>query len=427
MSIRLHVTGTRTARSLDLIGEILAWLRENYGATLCATMRAVADERSPCLLVSFHPGSEDIVLMQRDDGGLDASAVTSGAGPGYHAHVCDVLHALGAAFGVVWDAAGPGGEFVDATGYFQTKNRAALDDAMARWLAALAVRIRVLTSAGHTDVALALPVGREYAHDGLFATPLGPRDAAWLDATCADGRAGFDVFPWAEPGIGANYLLGRALVRMWTDVRWRKPAVAEERDTLEEVVMLLQGAYDDDPARAYPWREWAEMLELLGGESTLPVRAQPVAESAPDAPLIGYRRRPIRITISGGWSLVVPGSFAETWDEQGTWSAWDGARTLWFTSFGMKDADGKDRLATVEETLAGLPRLEGETTTFAQGSVRGTASLGRGRVKGVELQQLRAYAAVPANAAVLTSTFETGADPAWAYDVWRSLRYVSAP
>ena len=161
--------------------------------------------------------------------------------------------------------------------------------------------------------------------------------------------------------------------------------------------------------------------------NTIPLRAKPSAETAPDAPLIGYRRRAIRITISGGWSLVVPGSFAETWDEQGTWSAWDGARTLWFTSFGMKDADGKDRLATVEETLAGLPRLEGETTAFAEGKVRGIASLGRGRVKGVELQQLRAYAAAPANAAVLTSAFETGADPAWAYDVWRSLRYVAAP
>ena len=55
--------------------------------------------------------------------------------------------------------------------------------------------------------------------------------------------------------------------------------------------------------------------------------------------------------------------------------------------------------------------------------MRGIAALGRGHDKGVELQQLRAYAAVPANAAVLTLCFELETDPAWAYEVWRSLRY----
>lgn len=429
MSIGLHVTGTRTARSKDLLGEVLAWLRATYAQTLCATMRAMDDERRPCLLASFHPGSEDVVLTARDDGGLIASAVTSTAGPGYHAYVCEVLHALGEKFDIAWDAEDPSGETGDETGYFHTRDRAALEDAMARWLSVLAGRVRALTKEGHTDIALSLPVGREYTHDGLFATPLGPRDAAWLDATCADGRAGFDVFPWSEPGTGAGYLLGRALVRMWTDVRWRTPAAtaAEERETLEEVIALLEAAYADDPRRAYPWREWAELLALLGRDSLLATRAQLRAETAPLTPAIGYRRREVRVTISGGWSLVVPGDFAERWDEQGTWCAWDGRRTLWFTSFSMKDAQGKDRSATVQETLAGLPKLEGDTATFVAGDVHGVAALGRGTDQGVELQQLRAYAAVPANAAVLTLCFETDAEREWAYEVWRSLRYAATP
>lgn len=422
-SIRLYVTGTRATRSRDLIADILAWVRETYPATLCATMRAVDDERRPCLAVSFHPGAEELLLTERDDGGLIAQAVTSTAGPGYHAYVCEVLHALGARFEVTWDAWNPDGTPGDETGYFGTPDRAALEDTMARWLAVLAQRVRALAQEGHKDIALSLPVGREYSHDGLFATPLGPRDAAWLDAACADGRAGFDIFPWAEPGAGAGYFLGRALVRMWTDVRWRTPAAAEEREALEEVTALLEAAYTEDPSRAYPWREWAEMLALLGVDSLLATRAQLRAETAPLAPAIGYRRRDIRLTISGGWSLVVPGDFAETWDEQGTWCAWDGTRTLWFTSFSMKDAKGADRSATVEETLAGLPNLEGEKSAFTAGKVRGIAALGRGHDKGVELQQLRAYAAVPANAAVLTLCFELETDPTWAYEVWRSLRY----
>jgi len=433
MSLGLYVTGTRTARPADLLGEVLGWLVASYATTLCATMRGVDDDGQPCLMVSFHPGAEDIVLTLRADAapgtiGLAASAVTSTAGPGYHAHVCEMLHALGAAFDVAWDPEDPRGETGDETGYFHTKNRRALEDAAARWLQTLAGRVREVAADGNTGIALSMPEGREYTHDGLVTTPMGPRDAGWLDATCLDGRSGFDVFPWAEAGTGAGYLRGRALVRMWADVHWRAPGDDDEREMLEEIVALLEAAYRDDPERTYPWREWAEILALLGRDSILATRAQLRAETAPLTPPIGYRRRDVRVTLSGGWSMVVPGSLAEAWDERGTWSGFDRDRTIWFTSFSLKaerDAGAQKSQvlpATAEETLAGLPPLDGETTTYLSGGIRGIAALGRGSESGVEMQQLRAYAALPANAAVLTVCFGTDAERAWAYDVWRSLR-----
>lgn len=210
---------------------------------------------------------------------------------------------------------------------------------------------------------------------------------------------------------------------MWTDVRWRRPSDDEERETLEEIVALLEAAYREAPERTYPWREWAEILAFLGRDSIVATRAQLRAETAPLAPAIGYRRQDVRVTVSGGWSLLVPGRFAETWDERGTWCAWDDARTLWFTSFSVKAEPGREPPTTAEETLDGLPPLDGETTTYLAGAVRGVAALGRSSEDGVDLQQLRAYAAVPANSAVLTICFESDAERPWAYDVWRSLRH----
>jgi len=422
MAIGLYVTGSRALRSSALRDEILAWLRETHARTLCASEQAHDDRGRPCLLVSLHPGAEDVVLTLREDGGLDASAVTSTAGPGYHAHVCEMLHALGAHFEVAWAPEDPSGETGDETGFFHTKNRPALEDAMARWLSGLAGRVRTLRADGSEAISFSLPEEHTYLCEGAVATPLGPRDDAWLAATERDGRAGFDVFPWAEPGTGAGYLLGRALVRMWRDVRWRRPGDDDEAETLAEVTALLEAAHTADPRRAYPWREWAELLALLGQESLLATRAQLRAETAPSAPASGYRRGDVRARLSGGWSIDIPGSLAERWDDAQTWCAWERGRTVWFTSLSAETTSLPG--ASADDTLAGLPPLDGETLHHRAGWLAGIAAFGRGVSEGVELAQLRAYMAVPGHAAVLTVCFEDETDRDFALALWRSLRFT---
>jgi hypothetical protein len=420
MAIGLYVTGSRATRSEALLDEVLAWLRERHARTLCASEHAHDDHGRPCLLVSLHPGAEDVVLTLREDGGLDASAITSTAGPGYHAHVCEVLHALGAHFDVRWAPEDLHGETGDETGYFHTKNRPALEDAMARWLSALAGSVRALRAEGREAIAFSLPAEHTYLHEGAVSTPLGPRDDAWLARTHADGRAGFDVFPWAEPGAGAGYLLGRALVRMWRDVRWRRPGDEDEAETLAEITALLEAAHTVDPRRAYPWREWAELLSLLGQDSLLATRAQLRAETAPPAPPIGYRRGEVRARLSGGWSIDIPGSLAERWDDEQTWCAWERGRTVWFTSLSVASQAAAD----ADDTLAGLPPLEGDVLQHRTRALVGQAAFGRGMTDGVELAQLRAYMAAPGHAAVLTVCFEDEADRDFALALWRSLRFA---
>src|SRR5262249_50857510 len=146
---------------------------------------------------------------------------------------------------------------------------------------------------------------------------------------------------WWDEGLGASFYLGRALCRMWQEVRWRKPLDGGEEEMLREVHADLVRAHDLDPTLAYPWREWHELIgqlrecdsafESSGHGDTVALVAARAGESLP-GPLIGYRRKPVRVELAGGWSIEVPGEMAEEWEE-GTWSAWDGRRTVWCTAF----------------------------------------------------------------------------------------------
>ena len=54
----------------------------------------------------------------------------------------------------------------------------------------------------------------------------------------------------------------------------------------------------------------------------------------------------LNVTLTGGWTLTIPGEFADEWEEGGeTWSAWHGGRTIWFTSWSV--AGENDASATV--------------------------------------------------------------------------------
>lgn len=117
-------------------------------------------------------------------------------------------------------------------------------------------------------------------------------------------------------------------------VRWRRPIMEEETALLEEIAGLLERAYRLAPTLRYPWWEWQEILEHLERRDGLAESIARRAREATDAPLIGYRRRNVTVTVPGGWEITLPGSLAETWDsEQGTWLAWEEGREVHFSSY----------------------------------------------------------------------------------------------
>ena len=99
---------------------------------------------------------------------------------------------------------------------------------------------------------------------------------------------------WGRPltCVSRSMALWRALCLMWSEVRWRPPAIEGERALLTEALQLLGRAFPLDPSLPYPWREWKEMIDNRG---FLDAAAEQIGERAAaepaDGPLIGYRRQ----------------------------------------------------------------------------------------------------------------------------------------
>ena len=221
---------------------------------------------------------------------------------------------------------------------------------------------------------LGMPPGTRYASEQALATVMGPRDEAWLEAAIADPRVALDITPWWVDATDARYLLNRALVLMWLEVRWRTPAVEGEADLFDEVHRLLSRAYPIDPDLPYPWHAWTELTRAArrrrpdgppGGD---PARAK---EPEPEPP-VGYRRDPVRITHEN-WSLEMPGEYAERRSADEWWGGGAGRSiTLAATTTG----DGRrcaDVGAGVHEQFAA--DLGPDAITHQAGGVLGRARL----------------------------------------------------
>jgi hypothetical protein len=265
---------------------------------------------------------------------------------------------------------------------------------------------------------VATPPGVRFTLDEPVATPLGPRDDAWLEQALADWHAALDIVPWWADATDARYLLNRALCLMWTEVRWRSPATPAERAVLDEVARLLRRALPLDPALPYPWHAWLELFDLRGVDDAIgrQVAARAAAAPANEAP-IGYRRRPVEITHAG-WALEVPGSFTEqrTHDE---WTGGEGGRTITLAAV----ETGRDGVPMTPEAFLDLVAgdLGADALVHRDGPITGRARLHTDGSSGVEVGVLDAFSAVPGSGAAIRIVFDDPADWEWALATWRAL------
>jgi len=299
---------------------------------------------------------------------------------------------------------------------------------MLQWLQAMAKFVLENKSGDLHGFMIAMPLGHTYFTPGeerRVLTQMGPRDLAWFTAVAEDPLRGMDFFPWWSAEPDARYHRDRALCLMWREVRWRKPITDEEADVLAEVADLLETAYDLDQAGLeFPWAEWHEVLGYLDDHETEPRLVELIAKRAKQAsgPKVGYRRGSVKVSVVAGWSLDIPGSFAEEWDEDGkTWSAWEEGRTVLFTSFQLGD-EAEPRSA--EECLE-LMTLEGEGERIdhRHEQLVGRALWGPAEDEGQAIWQLQAISAVPGGAALLTISVDDPKDKDWAIRVWRGLNH----
>ena len=420
MSVGLSLHGTVPripgAEPQPDLHRVQRWMRAHCGETLVSAREAEDSERRAALYVLLHPAAEEVEFVRTAPGTLSVSANTSTAGPGYHIYLCDLLERLGADLDVSWHP--PEGQTGDETGYFDRHEPAKVYEAMLAWFQTIASILAADLSAEDGQLIVCMPSSHHFDDRWRVVSALGPLEPEWIEQVAEEPQLGQDFFPWWNRGQDADYSIRRALSLMWKEVRWRPPLSDSEARAMEDSAVMLERAYTLDRAREYPWREWKELVEH-GGFAT-PLRDKIMARAAdvdPTTPLIGYRRYDVRVDLTGGWSIRIPGAFAESWEDERTWYAWDATRTVRFSCVSITNEDGTPQ--TAEEILGAYVDIQ-ETFDHEEEGVIGRAYLAHSLD---EHWNLHGRTAVSGSLAVCTITIGSPDDKDWALETWRSLRY----
>jgi hypothetical protein len=432
MSIVLSLTGRLNAaerlsrvEARDWLARAAVWFEGVGDAVLDA--RVVLDpQQRPVLLALLHSASPAVEVRLGASGKLRVTAATSPAGPGYHAHLCDLFRQMAAEFSFAWVS----DDCADPTGYFPARDLEACRRHFLRWLAGEC-------AGGESSVGL--PPGHGFTYPADVLTPLGPRPRRWLTEVAADPARGRDFFAWWDPRLDAAFYRGRALVRMWCDFFWRPPLTEEEGELADQIANDLASAFKIDPAAELPWAEWLEVLAAIEGDEGFCVtpkdevlsvklwqKAGPLPEAKQKSP-IGYRRFPVRVALEGGWSIEGPGEFARERGDDHTWTAWDQTRTVWFQTLRFAKRDGSPPTAseTAEFGRKSLP--EGEALPpVVRDDLRGEAVFGPVDEDGRTIWRLTGVAGAAGQLAVCNVYCENESDRDWATRTWRALRHAGS-
>jgi len=434
MGLAVRVTGrvtgrgvTRRAPSTDRVAaEIETWLCAQAPDVVRSVVvsPASADEEI-AIAVDLHPAALPVLITVSGDRRVEVAGDTAPVGPGYHTYVCRLLERLGEDVGVDWEETDEDGAGVDGRSSGDTTDpaastRAATERVQLGWLRAVLGQTLDARRNGATGLHLATPPGVRYAIDEGVATALGPRDDDWLERAVDDPRVAVELWPWWADATDGRYLLNRALCLLWNAVRWRSPATDEERAVVDEVLLLLRKAYQTEPSLPYPWPEWRELIELRGAPDKMAEQIAQRAARDDTTPAIGYRRQPVTV-IHGGWSLVVPGSFAERRSADEWWGGESGRRI----TIAATDTADDGRPMAADVFLARVAAdLGSDVMTHREDGLVGRARLDVDASSGVEVGVLDGFSAVTGRGAAIRVEFDDPADWQWAVDMWRGLRPI---
>lgn len=393
-----------------LVADAAVWLAGEYADAVRSTHTRTLASGDTALAIDLHPAVAPLFLTASDTGRVTVQGETAVAGPGYHRFVGRVLERLGNELAIDW---------TDGDGATAFADRAAAERLYLGWLGPQLASVRGRLRRGERAVPLGMPPGVRVTTEAAIATVLGPRDEEWLKAAIADPRVALDVTPWWADATDARYLLNRALVLMWLHVRWRTPAMEGEADLFDEVHRLLSRAHQHDPDLPFPWRAWAELTTLRGVDDPMArIAATHASSEVPDTPAVGYRRWPVVISHEG-WSLEIPGDYAERRTAEEWWGGGTGRTiTLAATPTGSSDGTPMSAQDFIEQFAVDLGP---DALSHRSGELLGRARLMTDASSGVEVGVLEGYSAVSGSGAAIRIEFDDPADWRWALDMWKSL------
>jgi len=402
----------------SLLESVETWLLAEYGDSVRSMSRRVIEGGDAELAVALHPAAPELVMSANESGRVALTAETEALGPGYHRFIGRLVERLGTDLSITWDRGEPdSGAILDGLGT-TFADRTATERAYLGWLGQTLMKARAGRAAHGTQLQIGIPGSTRYTFDGAIATVLGPRGDRWLESAVADTRVATDITPWWADATDGQALLNRALALMWLDVRWRTPAIKEERELLDEVHRTLSRAYPTDPTLAYPWRAWAELIEMRGIDDPMSRQVLVRADrDGGDATPIGYRRAPVTIRHEG-WALEIPGSYAERRTPEEWWGGGLGRNITLAAVQTATDGGAMGAQAFVDHVGGDLGP---EAIDHRAGGVIGRARLSSDTSSGLEVGVLDGYSAVVGSGAAIRIVFDDPGDWQWALDMWRSL------
>ena len=400
-----------------LLAEAKTWLDAEYADAVRSSEVSQHPSGEARLDARLHPAATPLVTIAADDGQVTLEGETAGVGPGYQRFLAHIAERMAIELDLDWTASDVH-TIVDGK---VSVDRPTVERAHLAWLGSTLVGARNARRLGAGGIAIGLPAELRIEVRGAIATPLGPRDDAWLERALGDVPTAIDIVPWWTDATDARYMLNRALCLMWTEVRWRKPTTPAERDVQDEVLRILKRGVALDTRLPWPWREWDELLRIRGVHDAVATDVAARATLAADddqGDRIGYRRGQVLI-VHEGWVLPLPGSFSDkrTTEE---WTGSDAGRTITLAAVATGTTRGPMPAAVFLDQVAG--HLGSDIITRRDGPIIGRAKIGTDGSSGVEVGVLEGYVGVTGRGAAIRISFGDVADWQWAIDIWRALR-----
>lgn len=277
---------------------------------------------------------------------LEASALTSIAGPGFHKAVVDVLESLEEKMVFHFD-------FKDPTDYQNTKGFMRLQKDFVNDLRDMLNTIiqERTPESMHTDyLAWTNPWYPTQAFE--IVTPFGSYNVETIKSYLNDDdfiTFAHKYFVWFDEGKTPLYHKQMALYHLWNTYKWRKPITQDEAKTIQSIVRHLEIARMVDSNILLPQEAWQEICANNG------IPYLNLNENADEIiPMLGYLKSDVHYILPLSFGLKASGRFTISNDE--------GALLL-------RDAGRSIRLQVVPENVPGQvmdPRRMLESIDFQE-------------------------------------------------------------
>ncbi len=121
-------------------------------------------------------------------------------------------------------------------------------------------------------------------------------------------------YPWWHRDIDGLFWKNLALTQMWTNISWHPPMDEEsyEWEAIRLAINSADNARNLAPNISLPKDELEELEALLKHDPDIDDLPIPASNR------IGFRRHLLRKHLTGSWSLLVPGYFYETLENDGS-------------------------------------------------------------------------------------------------------------